>query len=249
MGKDHITSIVEWLNIFKGTRRDYVGKYLGVPVLTTEHFRERLSLRYPRDVQMILGIDKTQFYEDCAKSYRKSGFNRVHKGAVDYTTECENHLGEKFNVNLMINYLVDNVSAGRDRDDLINELREDYLAEDNPRRRSELYKEFTDTVVKYVDPKYQTLVILGRIRLGQFAIATLSMFGSVDTPKDIELRDLSTIRASSDTRYINTQRLPRNKFNQREYFKLVEWSDDNISRAARSRSRDILESTNYFTIV
>ncbi|AMM44812.1 hypothetical protein SP15_013 [Bacillus phage SP-15] len=246
---DNITAVFEWLNIFKGTRREFIGMFKGTPLLTTDHFRQRVSERYPKEVEMILGKNMTQLYEDISEDYRKYGVNKYHKGAIDYTTECTNHEGKKFNVNLMVNYLSDKVSSGSEsRDKMINELLSNYVKESDSRKRSQIYKEFTEAVKQYIDPKYHDLVIRGKLRLGDFAVAMISIFGSVATPEDIAAGKLRKIKASEDTRYIGHRKLPRTSFNETEYNKLVKWSDNNISHAARKKSRDVV-SYNEFTVL
>lgn len=246
---DNLTAVFEWLNIYKGTDREFIGMYKGVPMLTTTHFRQRTNERYPKEVEMILGVMLTDFYEDVATDYSKYAINRYHKGAIDYTTECTNHNKEKFIVNLMINYTADKVSAGnQELDKKLNDLRSLYLRQSDKAKRAEIYREFATEVQKNIDPKYQDLVIKGKIILGQYALAMVTVFGSVATPEDIKIGRLRKIKPSEDTRHLGHRTLKRTSFNESEYNRLVKWSNDNIGRAARRKSRDVT-TVNEFTVL
>lgn len=247
---DPSRKILEWLSLAKGTNRELLGYYKGVPVFTTEHFKQRVAERYPWDIRAILRLPLEVFYHDCATEFLKNQKSvprdgKEYKGVVDYTTKCVNHQKKQFIINLAVNYVIKPISSGnRENDRKLIDAYEKVTKAKDRNEKAKALSQYTQLVRTLIDPRYQEDYLSGRLKVGEFSVALMSIFGSVATPEDIARKQFRTIRPSSDTVYFAKRQLPKTHFSANEYRRLVKWSIDNITRAARSRKMADVKVTN-----
>ncbi|WJZ23473.1 hypothetical protein LIS04_45 [Listeria phage LIS04] len=240
----NLSAILEWLTIYKGTKRKFLGFYQGVPTFSTDHFDKRLKERLPNSIQSILGISPTDFYEDAAKAYRKNSVSRRTKGAVDYSTNVKLPDGSTCTIHLSINFASDIITVGNSKVDTeLNNMYSQSLKSTDDQERRRLLNQYVNSIKDTVDPQYAKLLLTNKMKLGDYGISILSIFGSVTTPEDRKAGISRNIIPSKDTRYTHKVQLKKKSLSKKDYDTLIKWSVNNVKQAVAKRSLDIKEST------
>lgn len=245
MRMDNLSAIFEWLTIYKGTKRKFLGFYNGVPMFSTDHFEKRINERYPANIQSILGVSPTDFYADAAAAYRKHSVNRRSKGAVDYSTDMVLPNKDICTVHLAINFASDIITVGNSKvDSELNQLYSQSLRISDPSERRKILDQYVKSIKDTVDPQYAKLLLTNKMKLGDYGVSIMSTFGSITTPQDKKAGVSRAIIPSRDTRYTVKSKISKTSLSDNEYKALVQWSVNNVKQAIRKRSRDVSESVN-----